>query len=101
MTAHVYVASAWSSTVRLAVTNASVLPDAAADLDALLARVDRSASRFRADSSLSVANANAGRPVPIPRLLSDLVKAALDAAAYTEGAVDRPSASRCTASVTT
>jgi len=30
----------------------------------------------------------AGRPVPIPRLLSDLVKAALDAAAYTGGAVD-------------
>ncbi|HZE49264.1 MAG TPA: FAD:protein FMN transferase [Jatrophihabitantaceae bacterium] len=88
MTAHVYVTRAWSCTVRLAVTNANVLPDAAADLDALLARVDRSASRFRADSSLSVANANAGRPVPIPRLLSDLVKAALDAAAYTEGAVD-------------
>ena len=88
MTVHVYVTRAWSCTVRLAVTDPRVLPDAAADLDALLDRVDRLASRFRADSSLSIANARAGRPVPIPRLLADLVKAALDAAAYTDGAVD-------------
>lgn len=88
MTARVYVTRAWSCTVRLAVTDAAVLPDAAAYLDALLDRVDRLASRFRADSALSIANANAGRPVPIPRMLSDLVKAALDTAAYTAGAVD-------------
>jgi thiamine biosynthesis lipoprotein len=85
---HVYVTRAWSCTVRLAVTDAGALPDAAADLNALLDRVDRLASRFRADSALSIANANAGRPVPVPRMLSDLVKAALDAAAYTDGAVD-------------
>jgi thiamine biosynthesis lipoprotein len=88
MTAHVYVTRAWSCTIRLAVTDAAVLADAAADLDALLDRVDRLASRFRPDSSLSIANAKAGRPVPIPRMLSDLVKAALDTAAYTAGAVD-------------
>jgi FAD:protein FMN transferase len=88
MTAHAHVTRAWSCTVRLAVADAGVLPNAAADLDALLDRADRLASRFRADSSLSIANANAGRPVPIPRMLSDLVKAALDAAAYTAGAVD-------------
>lgn len=85
---HVYVTRAWSCTVRLAVTDARVLPEAAADLDALLDRIDRLASRFRPDSSLSTANANAGRPVPVPRLLADLVGAALDAAAYTDGAVD-------------
>jgi thiamine biosynthesis lipoprotein len=88
MTAHVYVTRAWSCTVRLAVTDPRVLPDAAADLDALLDRVDRQASRFRADSPLSIANARAGRPVPIPRLLADLVQAALDAAAHTGGTVD-------------
>jgi thiamine biosynthesis lipoprotein len=88
MTAHVHVTRAWSCTVRLAVTEARVLPGAAADLEALLDRVDRLASRFRPDSSLSVANANAGRPVPIPPLLVGLVKAALDAAADTGGAVD-------------
>src|SRR5215471_787024 len=88
MTAHVHVTRAWSCTVRLAVTDVAVLPDAAAYLDALLDRVDRLASRFRADSSLSIANARAGRPVPVPRLLADLIKAALDAAACTDGAVD-------------
>ena len=88
MTAQVYVTRAWSCTVRLVVADAAVLENAATDLDAVLDRVDRLASRFRADSSLSIANANAGRPVPIPRMLSDLVKAALDAAAYTGGAVD-------------
>lgn len=88
MSAHVYVTRAWSCTVRLAVSDPAVLADAAADLDALLDRVDRLASRFRADSSLSHANAKPGRPVPIPRMLADLVKAALDTAAYTAGAVD-------------
>jgi thiamine biosynthesis lipoprotein len=88
MTAHVYVTRAWSCTVRLAVTDPRVLPDAAHDLDALLDRIDRLASRFRPDSALSTANANAGRPVPVPRLLSELVRAALEAAAYTDGAVD-------------
>jgi FAD:protein FMN transferase len=88
MTADVYVTRAWSCTVRLAVADAAVLSDAAAYLDALLDRVDRLATRFRADSALSIANANPGRPVPIPRMLSDLVKAGLDTAAYTAGAVD-------------
>jgi thiamine biosynthesis lipoprotein len=88
MSAHVHVTRAWSCTVRVAVTDVAVLPDAAAYLDALLDRVDRLASRFRADSSLSIANAKAGRPVPIPRMLTDLVQAALDTAAYTSGAVD-------------
>jgi thiamine biosynthesis lipoprotein len=88
MTTHTYVTRAWSCTVRLVVGDGRALAPAAADLTALLDRVDRMASRFRADSALSAANANAGRPVPIPRLLGDLVKASLDAAAQTGGAVD-------------
>jgi FAD:protein FMN transferase len=88
VTAHVHVTRAWSCTVRLAVTDARALPPALADLEALLDRVDRMASRFRADSTLSIANANAGRPMPIPPMLVGLVTAALDAAAETGGAVD-------------
>jgi thiamine biosynthesis lipoprotein len=79
---------AWSCTMRLAVDDARALRPATADLVALLARVDAQASRFRPDSDLVRANALAGRPVPIPRLLTDLVGAALDAAAQTDGAVD-------------
>lgn len=82
------VGSAWSCTVRLVVDDGRVLDAAADDLFGLLDRVDRAASRFRPDSALSVANARAGRPVPVPPLLVDLVDAALGAAADTDGAVD-------------
>ncbi len=84
----VYTTRAWSCTVRLAVDDARILSPAAADLTTLLATVDSVASRFRPDSALSIANSRAGRPTPIPRLLVDLVGAALDAAAQTDGLVD-------------
>lgn len=83
-----FVGTAWSCTVRLVVDDARALRPAAEDLMALLDRVDRAASRFRPDSALSVANRAAGRPTPVPRLLVDLVAAALDAAEQTAGAVD-------------
>jgi FAD:protein FMN transferase len=83
-----FVGSAWSCTVRLVVDDERALRPAADDLLALLDRVDRAASRFRTDSALSIANRAAGRPTPIPRLLVDLVGAALDAAVQTAGAVD-------------
>jgi thiamine biosynthesis lipoprotein len=83
-----YVGRAWSCTVRLVVEDDRALRPATQDLAALLDRVDAAASRFRADSALSVANRRAGRPTPVPRLLVDLVAAALDAAAHTGGAVD-------------
>ncbi len=54
----------------------------------LLAEVDRTCSRFRADSDLSRANARAGRWVSVDPLLVRAVRAALDAAAATEGLVD-------------
>jgi FAD:protein FMN transferase len=79
---------AWSCTVRLLVADAAVLADAAADLRALLDQVDRAASRFRADSALSYANAHPGRPVPVPELLVELIDAALRIAEHTDGAVD-------------
>ncbi len=79
---------AWSCSVRLVVGERRVLPAAVADLRALLERVDHAVSRFRTDSALSIANARAGRPTPAPRLLVDLVGAALDGADRTGGLVD-------------
>ena len=79
---------AWSCTMRLIVADERALRPATADLIALVERVDRAASRFRADSALSLANRAAGRPVAVPKLLVDLVAAALDAAQQTDGAVD-------------
>ena len=83
-----WVGRAWSSTIRLMIDDAKALAPAVADLTALLERVDLLASRFRPDSAISVANALPGRPVPIPRMLVELIDAALDAAAETDGAVD-------------
>jgi FAD:protein FMN transferase len=85
---HTWTGRAWSCTVRLVVGDGRVLRPAVEDLSALLARVDAAASRFRTDSALSLANRRVGRPTPVPALLVDLVGAALDAAAATEGAVD-------------
>jgi thiamine biosynthesis lipoprotein len=83
-----FTTQAWSCSVRLIVDEKRALRAASADLVALLERIDTLASRFRADSALSIANARAGRPTPIPRLLVDLVDASLQAAAQTGGAVD-------------
>ncbi|MDT4939866.1 MAG: FAD:protein transferase [Pseudonocardiales bacterium] len=85
---------AWSCLMRLVVEDDRALAAAAADLDALLARVEAAASRFRSDSALSIANLRAGRPTPIPRILVQLISAALDAARDTEGLVD-PTVGRC------
>jgi FAD:protein FMN transferase len=79
---------AWSSTVRVVVDDDRTLPDAAETLSKILDRVDRIASRFRDDSCLSHANRDAGKPIPIPRDLVDLVAAALMAAQRTDGLVD-------------
>ena len=83
-----HVQQAWSCMVRLIVADPTVRDAAARDLTALLDLVDRTASRFRPDSALSRANANAGRPTPVPALLVEFVRAALDAAAVTGGVVD-------------
>lgn len=80
--------NAWSCTMRLAVTDRRVLDRATRDLTDILDRVEHAASRFRPDSALSIANSRAGRPTPVPLLLTKLVGAALDAAARTDGAVD-------------
>lgn len=78
----------WSCTVRLVVTDPDALIPAATDLRAMMGRVDLASSRFRPDSELSRANAQAGRPVVVSRTLVDLVGTALDEAAWSGGAVD-------------
>ena len=78
----------WSCLVRLVVTDPLALEPAAADLAALMGRVAAASSRFLPDSELSRANANAGRPVPVSRLLIRLVAGALAAAERTGGALD-------------
>jgi len=54
----------------------------------LLAKVDRTCSRFRQDSDLVRANAGAGSWTRIDPLLVQAVSAAVDAAAQTDGLVD-------------
>ncbi|MEO6703086.1 MAG: FAD:protein FMN transferase [Jatrophihabitantaceae bacterium] len=78
----------WSCQVRLVVTDPAVLVAASADLSALMARIERAASRFRPDSELSRANRQAGRPVAVSRLLVELVDTALAEAARSGGALD-------------
>ncbi|HEY2041256.1 MAG TPA: FAD:protein FMN transferase [Jatrophihabitans sp.] len=80
--------SAWSCVVRLVVSDPSALRPAAADLQALMNRVERAASRFQVSSELSRANANAGRPTVVSRTLVELVTTALGAASQSSGAVD-------------
>jgi thiamine biosynthesis lipoprotein len=53
-----------------------------------LGRLDRACSRFRADSELAGVERAGGRAVEISPLLSELVAASLDAAAFTDGLVD-------------
>jgi len=83
-----YTGRAWSCHVRLVVDDPRALTRATADLTALLARVDKAASRFRDDSELSRANARAGRPTPVSTALVRLTTAALDAARDSDGLVD-------------
>ncbi|SDI93765.1 thiamine biosynthesis lipoprotein [Frankineae bacterium MT45] len=83
-----YRTRAWSCDVRVVVEDRSALHRVAADVDALVNRVDLAASRFRRDSALSAANAQAGRPTFIPWLLTDLIGIALHAALTSDGAVD-------------
>jgi thiamine biosynthesis lipoprotein len=85
---YAFTARAWSCSVRLVVLDQDVLAPAAADLMALLERVDGLASRFRTDSVLERVNARPGVPVAVPMLLAELVGVALDAAAQTGGLVD-------------
>jgi len=75
-------------TVRVVVGSPEALPAATALLREELDRLDRTCSRFRADSELRALDAASGREQPVSPLLAEAVAVALAAAAGTGGAVD-------------
>ncbi len=80
---------ALGTSVVLRVTEPLWLPRASAILARELDAIDRTCSRFRADSDLTRVNAHAGRrPVPVAPLLIEALRVALRAAELTDGDVD-------------
>jgi thiamine biosynthesis lipoprotein len=79
---------ALGTTTRVVTSNPEALPALALLAADWLARLDVAASRFRADSEVSRANAAAGRPVRVGPVLRDAVTVALRMAAATGGLVD-------------
>ncbi|MGZ6788097.1 MAG: FAD:protein FMN transferase [Nocardioidaceae bacterium] len=78
----------WSTTARLVVTDRRLLGEARALVDAELAEVERAASRFREDSEISNLAPGPDGTVTLSPMLADLVRVALAAARWTDGAVD-------------
>jgi thiamine biosynthesis lipoprotein ApbE len=75
------------TTATVVVTEAAALEEARQILARELTRFDEACSRFRPDSELSRANAQAGHTVTIGPLLARATEVALDAAQATEGLV--------------
>jgi thiamine biosynthesis lipoprotein len=80
--------SALGTTATLVVTEPTALPRSRRILDEVLADIDRSCSRFRADSDLSRVNDAGGQPVTVSPTLIDAIDVALRAARLTDGDVD-------------
>ncbi|NEN06038.1 FAD:protein FMN transferase [Diaminobutyricibacter tongyongensis] len=80
----------WSTSAHLVVTKPSVLARAERMTRELTEAVDLACSRFRDDSELSILQSapRFGAPAPVSPVLADLIRAALWAAALTDGAVD-------------
>lgn len=78
----------WSTTGRLVVTRPETLPAATRVVDALLAEVERAASRFRPDSEIMTLAPAADGWVSLSPELAALLRTALDAARRTDGALD-------------
>ena len=74
--------------VHLATNGSRQLDDAEAVAREVLAAVDQSCSRFRADSDLSLANASPGQRVHVDPLLAAAVHVAVEVAEDTDGLVD-------------
>jgi thiamine biosynthesis lipoprotein ApbE len=74
--------------VVLATTDARQIGRAQSLVAEVLEAVDDACSRFRSDSELSRVNARAGKEIRISALLCEVIAAALDAAAFTDGLVD-------------
>lgn len=90
-TAPAWAAQEW----RVFGTGARLVAPAGTDLtiarqriDQELAAIDLAASRFRADSEITKLNNAGGATVMVSALFADLIAVALDAAEFTDGAVD-------------
>jgi FAD:protein FMN transferase len=79
---------ALGSSVELRLSEPGKLVAARARVECELDAIDRTCSRFRADSELSRLNSRAGRPVGVSPLLMKALDLALAAATLTEGDVD-------------
>lgn len=78
----------WSTCARLVVTDPAVLDGARGVVDAYLRDVDDAANRFRDDSEISTLAPGRDGWAQLSPVLTDLVRAALVAAAFTDGDVD-------------
>lgn len=74
--------------VHLATGDPADLPGARRIAESVLTEVDRTCSRFRADSDLVRANGRPGRWTPVDPLLVAALRVAVEAAAVTDGLVD-------------
>lgn len=74
--------------MQIVLTDPESLPIARAEVDAELDAVDAAVSRFRPDSEIAALVRSAGRRTRISATLTNLLGAALDAAAQTGGDVD-------------
>jgi thiamine biosynthesis lipoprotein ApbE len=84
----VYRTHGLGTTAEIALSDAGRLVEAAELLHEELERIDRLASRFRDDSELSALHRQRGRPVEVSPELFAVIRAALDMAAATDGALD-------------
>lgn len=78
----------WGGFATVAVTDPAALALAMPVIEETLAQVDLAASNYRDDSDLAKLNTAAGRPVMVTPMLAAALTVALDAAAWTNGAVD-------------
>lgn len=78
----------WTTDASLTLRDPDAMPAARAVADRVTDAVDRACSSFRSDSELSEAAAGQADGVRISPLLEDLLRAALDVAELTDGAVD-------------
>jgi thiamine biosynthesis lipoprotein len=78
----------WGTTAHLLVADPAAAAGAERDLRALLDRIDRACSRFRADSALSRLNGAAGSTTVVDPTLLAAVRVALRAAEASGGLVD-------------
>ncbi|MGN6473319.1 MAG: FAD:protein FMN transferase [Mycobacteriales bacterium] len=88
---HSYGIADWpalGTTAQLVVTAAGALHDACAAVEQVLLDIDLAASRFRADSELSLLNVADGEWVPVSPLFARALRVAIDAATWTDGLVD-------------